>query len=224
MEELYFFENVDQVQATAEPTRWQILNLLIPRAMTGSQLARVLGIPRPLAHYHLQILAKVGLVRFEEERLRGGVVEKYYRSIARQYRTDHLVDRYRQARETHGEGEKTRKVVNALLTTMLEVARADIAHADNDDPLARAPFNYQDDFILTSEQTQQCIETLRGMIDPYIKMDTENRLLLSKAENPSAFHHVRLTMLMTPVTDPSAALEISPEVTKMEEILTGEEE
>jgi DNA-binding transcriptional ArsR family regulator len=92
MEDQYFFESIDQIQATAEPTRWQILNLLITRPMTGSQLARVLGIPRPLAHYHLKILEKVGLVAFQEERLRGGVVEKYFRAIARQFRSDHLVD------------------------------------------------------------------------------------------------------------------------------------
>src|SRR5438067_9401308 len=97
MLDVYYIESITQVRAIAEPTRWRILDLLVVRPMTGSQLARALHIPRTRAHYHLNILKDVGLVELQHEQLHGGMVEKYYGAIARQFRTDHLVDRSRVA-------------------------------------------------------------------------------------------------------------------------------
>ncbi len=151
MEEQYFFENIEQIQATAEPTRWQILSLLIAKPMTGSQLARVLGINRPLAHYHLKILHQVGLIELQEEKVIGGLVEKYYRARARQFRTDRLVDRYRTNGDTDSGDAHAGEVVGGLIRAMMEVARADLAHPSGNVELARIGFNFQDDVMLTRE-------------------------------------------------------------------------
>ncbi len=198
MEDQYFFESIDQIQATAEPTRWQILNLLIDRPMTGSQLARVLGIPRPLAHYHLKILEKVGLVAFQEERLRGGVVEKYFRAIARQFRSDHLVDGCRTNGSSNGVDLQTGEIVRNMMLAMLEVAHADLAQADVRRSLAKTGFNFQDDLFLTQEQTNTFIAELRAMAERYQKLHNENvQQQLEGEVKPIA--HLRFTWLLTPV-------------------------
>ncbi len=198
MEDQYFFESIEQIQATAEPTRWQILSLLIARPMTGSQLARVLGIPRPLAHYHLKILEKVGLVAFQEERLRGGVVEKYFRAIARQFRSDHLVDGCRTREAAPGVAQQTGEIVRNLMLAMLEVAHADLAQAEVRRALAKTGFNFQDFFFLTQEQTTTFIAELRAMAERYQALHNHNlQHPLEGDGQPLA--HLRFTWLLTPV-------------------------
>jgi DNA-binding transcriptional ArsR family regulator len=197
MEDQYFFESIDQIQATAEPTRWKILSLLITKPMTGSQIARILGIPRPLAHYHLKILHNVGLVELEEERISGSVVEKYYRARARQFRADHLVDQYRSEMDEDLPGLQAGEVVRSMIQAMLEVARADFAHPNALPELARIGFNFQDEALLTQAQIKDLITELRVLGERTLRLGQEN--LARSEDGAPPLHFVRVTYLITPV-------------------------
>lgn len=205
MEDQYYFESIEQIQATAEPTRWRILNLLIARSMTGSQLARVLGIPRPLAHYHLKILEKVGLVVFQEEQITGSMVERYYRAIAREYRSDHLVDSYRTGEDNIGNGAQTAEVVRNLMEAMLTVVQIDLARLEMRPLLAKSGFNFQDDVYLTQAQTNAFILELRKLAERYEKLEIDNRLK-AEAGEAGEINHLRFTWLLTPVAPLSEEL------------------
>jgi DNA-binding transcriptional ArsR family regulator len=202
MKDVYYFENLEQIRALREPTRWKMLNLLIEHPMTGSQLARVLGITRPLAHYHLKVLEKVGLVEFLEDHVLDGVVEKYYQALARQYRSDRLVDRYRTVNyKKNGETLQTGEVVGELMKSMIEVAKSDISNPESYDLLAKIGFNFQDELHLTAEQANELIRTLRALGEKYIEIDKQN---LAKKEEADAREliHLRYTWLITPVLEP----------------------
>ena len=199
MDDIYFFENLDQIHAIGEPTRWYMLDLLIANPMTGSQLARALGIPRPLAHYHLKILEKVGLVELLEKRLLGGVVENYYRAIARQFRTDNLVDCYRSTGDQeNGTALQTGEAVRELMKAMIEVAKADLSQPNTVSSLSKMGFNYQDDVHLSLDQVNEFIRTLRALGDRYVQLSNQNRAELSESELQNLIR-LRYTWLMTPV-------------------------
>lgn len=202
MKDVYYFENLEQIRALREPTRWKMLNLLIEHPMTGSQLARVLGITRPLAHYHLKVLEKVGLVEFLEDHVLDGVVEKYYQALARQYRSDQLVDRYRTINyKKNGDTLQTGEVVGELMKSMIEVAKSDISNPESYDLLAKIGFNFQDELHLTTEQANELIRTLRTLGDKYIEMDKQN-LAKKEQDDIGELIHLRFTWLITPVLAP----------------------
>jgi len=205
MVDVYYIESITQVRAIAEPTRWHILDLLVVRPMTGSQLARALQIPRTRAHYHLNILKDVGLVERQHEQLNGGIVEKYYRATARQFRTDHLVDAARVAAGPDGDGIGTGQVVRDLMLAMLELARADILLPNALLGLAQAGFNFQDELLLTREQTTALIQGLRELCRRFLELDHQNHEAAAEAsvaEAPAAgaLLPLRLTALLTPVS------------------------
>jgi DNA-binding transcriptional ArsR family regulator len=209
MEDVFFFENIEQIQATADPIRWKILNLLIGQPMTGSQLARALGIRGPLAHYHLKTLEKANLVEFTEERPLGGVVERYYRAIAREFRTDHLVDRYRISEDTHDNGNLAGEVVRNIMLAMLEIARIDLAHPELLSLFAKSGFNFQDEVVLNQAQTNEFIRSLRQIAERFQQISAENRQLIAQG-NPESYNEIRFTWLLTPVA-PIPANEIQEE-------------
>ena len=79
-------ESIEQLRALAHPTRQRILGLLTDDAFTNQQLAATLGEPPSRLHFHLRELEAAGLVTIVEERPKGGVLEKYYRAVARRFR------------------------------------------------------------------------------------------------------------------------------------------
>jgi len=80
--EIYNLETVEQLRAIADPLRLRIVDALSRRALTATGLGDVLGLPANKAHYHVRELEKAGLVRIVETRVKGGILEKYYRTVA----------------------------------------------------------------------------------------------------------------------------------------------
>ncbi len=81
--EVYYLETVEQLRAIADPLRLRIVDALSQRALTATMLGETLGLPANKAHYHARELEKAGLARIVETREKGGILEKYYRAVAR---------------------------------------------------------------------------------------------------------------------------------------------
>jgi DNA-binding transcriptional ArsR family regulator len=87
MEELadtFVVEQFDQLRAIADPLRSRILEQLVQRPMTMTQLGELFGETTAKIHYHVRELEKYGFLRLVEKRERGGFIEKYYRAVARE--------------------------------------------------------------------------------------------------------------------------------------------
>lgn len=193
--DVYHIESVTQIRAIAESTRWRMFSYLIERPMTGSQLARALKIPRTRAHYHLNILREAGLVELQHEQVNSGMVEKYYAAIARQLLTDHLVDRTRVAARQSGDDGGTGLVMRDLMLAMLELVRADILLPQALSGLAQAGFNWQDELLLTPDQTNALILALRDVTHGFLELSHQNQ----PAADSAPLRRLHLTSLITPV-------------------------
>jgi DNA-binding transcriptional ArsR family regulator len=79
----YSLQNIEQMRAVADPLRIRIFEALAQRAMTATQVGDELKVAAPKAHYHVRELERIGLVKLVETRERGGILEKYYRAVAR---------------------------------------------------------------------------------------------------------------------------------------------
>ncbi len=85
LDEVYNLETVEQMRAIADPLRVGIVQALAHQAMTVTQLGDVLEAAPAKIHYHVRELERVGLLRLVETREKGGILEKYYRPVARNF-------------------------------------------------------------------------------------------------------------------------------------------
>lgn len=85
MLESYEIENIEQLRAIADMLRVRIIDLLQKQPMTVTQIGGELGEAPAKIHYHVRELEKVGLLRLVETREKGGILEKYYQPIAREF-------------------------------------------------------------------------------------------------------------------------------------------
>jgi leucyl aminopeptidase (aminopeptidase T)/DNA-binding transcriptional ArsR family regulator len=83
--ELAVVERDVQIKALANPERVRILTLLVERSGTAKQVADWTGGTRGRVHYHIKELERAGLVEQVRTVESGGVVEKYYRAVARNF-------------------------------------------------------------------------------------------------------------------------------------------
>jgi DNA-binding transcriptional ArsR family regulator len=81
--EMYSIASLDQMRAIADDLRIRIFDRLTRQPMTVTQLGEALGVAPAKAHYHVRELERVGLVKLVETREKGGILEKYYRAVAR---------------------------------------------------------------------------------------------------------------------------------------------
>lgn len=79
-------ETPEQIRALAYPLRQRILDLVADAPYTNKQLATTLKISPSRLHFHIRTLLAAGLIEVESEQRKRGVLEKYYRAVARMLR------------------------------------------------------------------------------------------------------------------------------------------
>lgn len=78
--------NLEQQKLISSPIRVKIIYLLDTKAMTAKQVADEMGKTAGSVHYHIQQLFNGGILEIEETKENKGIIEKYYRSKATQFR------------------------------------------------------------------------------------------------------------------------------------------
>ena len=76
-------DSPEALRSLASETRLLILDLLLDRAATTSQLSEALAIPKGTVGYHLKVLEKVGLVHVVRTKKVRALTEKYYGRVGR---------------------------------------------------------------------------------------------------------------------------------------------
>ena len=83
----YRISDIEQVKALSHPLRMRIIETLAAGdPMTTKQVADVLGEKPTRLYHHVDTLLKTGLIRLTHTRQNRGTTEKYYETIARQFR------------------------------------------------------------------------------------------------------------------------------------------
>ena len=82
---LLVLEENSQIKAYVHPTRIAILRMLAAKKRTVSNVATELGVHPANITHHFKLLEKVGLIQLVERRDIGKNIEKYYRSVARNF-------------------------------------------------------------------------------------------------------------------------------------------
>src|SRR5690348_13969891 len=83
LEEMVVVTAPGQLRALADPLRATLLELLLERAATVTELAQAVDRPKSTIAYHVNLLADVGLLRVVRTRRVRAIEERYYGRIAR---------------------------------------------------------------------------------------------------------------------------------------------
>ena len=74
-----------QLRALADPLRGTLLELVLERAATVTEMARAVGRPKGTVAYHVNLLVDAGLLRVVRTRRVRAIEERYYGRVARTF-------------------------------------------------------------------------------------------------------------------------------------------
>lgn len=80
--------NHNQLKVLGDPFKNQVLTLLLEKAYTGQQLAKMLEVARSKVHYALTELENNELIHVVQKIEKNGIIQKFYRAVARSYVPD----------------------------------------------------------------------------------------------------------------------------------------
>lgn len=87
-EPLLTVSNLEQLKVISDPLRLQIMEAVVTEARTVKQVADLLGKPATKLYYHVSALEGAGFVTVVETRIKSGIIEKYYRTVAENFQVD----------------------------------------------------------------------------------------------------------------------------------------
>ena len=78
MKEILVLRDLECIKAIAHPKRIDILKAFNNLPLSAKQLSQILDEPHAKINYHIKALYKVGILELVEEKIKSGIVEKYY--------------------------------------------------------------------------------------------------------------------------------------------------
>jgi DNA-binding transcriptional ArsR family regulator len=161
--ETYSLETLEQLRAAADPLRVRIVAHLSRQAMTVTQLAGVLGEVPAKLHYHVRELEKVGLLKLVETREKGGILEKYYRAVAKTINAPGTLFQDVPPDEVVGMlNEMTQPFFQGFIQTTQHMLRTQ-AWDDPDQKLVLSPEYYW----MTADEFNQINQQIDALLEPY---------------------------------------------------------
>src|ERR1700750_2427879 len=85
LDEMLVVTEPAQLRALADPVRATLLELLLERAATVTEMAKAVDRPKGSVAYHVNLLVDVGLPRVVRTRKVRAIDERYYGRVARTY-------------------------------------------------------------------------------------------------------------------------------------------
>lgn len=118
LDEMAVVTSPGQLRALADPLRRTLLDLLLERAATVTEMAQAVGRPKSTIAYHVNLLLDTGLLRVVRTRRVRAIEERYYGRIARTLYIGAL---------SHPEDKQVVAVINGLAEAAAEAAPAHAA-------------------------------------------------------------------------------------------------
>lgn len=92
MKAVMLINDLEKMKTISDPLRVQILSILIRRKATVKQVADEIGESSAKLYYHVKALQKQGMIRIVAMEEKGGILEKYYRAVAKGYKIDYNIN------------------------------------------------------------------------------------------------------------------------------------
>ena len=79
---------LEQLRVMSDPLRMRLIATLYERPLTVKQVADELDLTPTKLYYHVSELERIGVVKVMETRVKSGIIEKYYQTVADQIKVN----------------------------------------------------------------------------------------------------------------------------------------
>ena len=144
MKEVLVLRDLECIKAIAHPRRIDILKTFDKSPLSAKQLSQLLDEPHAKINYHIKTLYKVGILELVEEKIKSGIVEKYYFPKAKNIVIDKKVLDFSLYNEQHSKIELCISKFEDIIELFYQAAEEDVLDSGNIADYHKISFNHQE--------------------------------------------------------------------------------
>lgn len=163
MKEVMVLRELEQIKAISNPYRIEVIESFEEAPATAKKIADKMGEPHAKVNYHIKALLKVGILELVEEKVRLGIVEKFYMPSARTYVIDRNI---LNNDETH-----YRESMKQVYISMFENVSKDFYKAleMEENSKHRTRLLHYNDYHLTLQEVESLQDSMKETIEKLIE-------------------------------------------------------
>lgn len=165
MKEVLVLRDLECIKAIVHPRRIDILKAFDKSPLSAKQLSQLLEEPHAKINYHIKMLYKVGILELVEEKIKSGIVEKYYYPSAK-----NVVIGNRILNFSLDNGEEKEELYISKFENMSEV----FYKAAEEDVLENENIVDYHDISLTHDELVELSDTMKSKIDEILNKRQHN--------------------------------------------------
>ena len=167
MKEVLVLRDLDCIKAIAHPRRVDILKTFNKEPLSAKQLSEILDEPHAKINYHIKTLYNVGILQLVEEKIKSGIVEKYYYPTANNIVISRKIIDYSLGQEL----DEDYVSISDFEDTIEAFYDAAESGTLNGDSILEC-----DNVLLTEDEVSELRSTLKAKVDEMLsKRDNSNR-------------------------------------------------
>ena len=167
MKEVLVLRDLDCIKAIAHPRRVDILKTFNKEPLSAKQLSEILDEPHAKINYHIKTLYNVGILQLVEEKIKSGIVEKYYYPTANNIVISRKIIDYSLGQEL----DEDYVSISDFEDTIESFYDAAESGTLNGDSILEC-----DNVLLTEDEVSELRSTLKDKVDEMLsKRDNSNR-------------------------------------------------
>ena len=167
MKEVLVLRDLDCIKAIALPRRVDILKTFNKEPLSAKQLSEILDEPHAKINYHIKTLYNVGILQLVEEKIKSGIVEKYYYPTANNIVISRKIIDYSLGQEL----DEDYVSISDFEDTIESFYDAAESGTLNGDSILEC-----DNVLLTEDEVSELRSTLKAKVDEMLsKRDNSNR-------------------------------------------------
>ena len=167
MKEVLVLRDLDCIKAIAHPRRVDILKTFNKEPLSAKQLSEILDEPHAKINYNIKTLYNVGILQLVEEKIKSGIVEKYYYPTANNIVISRKIIDYSLGQEL----DEDYVSISDFEDTIESFYDAAESGTLNGDSILEC-----DNVLLTEDEVSELRSTLKAKVDEMLsKRDNSNR-------------------------------------------------
>jgi len=172
MKDILVLRDIDQIKAVSHPYRVDILEAFAEEPLSAKQLSELLSEPHAKINYHIKTLLNAGILELVEEKVKSGIIEKYYLPKAKMVIMDKSI------LNSAVYDENVARTLNQVSISLFEKISDDFYRAAENDEIKSKHVRHYNQYYLTEKECKEVMDSLEQKITEVLsgkdKKDREN--------------------------------------------------
>lgn len=153
IKDIMVLRELEEIKAVSHPYRVEILEAFAEEPLSAKQLSEILGEPHAKINYHIKILLGAGILELVEERVKSGIIEKYYLPKAKMVVIDKSILNFPIS-------DSVAQTINQASLSLFEKVSEDYYRAAETNEVGTKHLRHYNEYYLTEDEAKEIMNEL----------------------------------------------------------------